>query len=711
MKYLTISKLSAWMLVVGMMGILFSCQHSKSQSEKAEALYEIEWEDKDNIPEAIIKEGKGHPQAFHPILGWRLKTYVYLDGTVRLLSGEYGPLFFNPAPFHSSAERAMLTIEDETIPLDYHKHSLHNAVKRTLRPGYFKAETKFKTGSLIQEVCINDLHTREVLIAYRWKSEGNNHPDLSIPVIVPNGNNVSSNKAVVNKFKNYGLLYYVPGGNIKAIQDNNIKAGLSKPLVIRAGYSPEQEVPDQVTYAHFEDARKNIQGYWSNLFQIVENQTSFAGLELTELKWSLKNLLGTANWDDTRGHLSLTNGTMYHFNHVTENLNQRQRGFYSFRDGNIVAYGLANIVPEVSKSQILRNIPAFKYHRGIPQITSALPGSEHHYKTPTVDVEAAGDEEKALKNASDQIYWFMLALTEYIRNTKNYEILNKVMENAHGDKKTIEAHIEDMYYFADSIVGYGPHHINRILTGDWNDYLGLIGDKGKGESFFNAGLSIVSKNRLAFIYEQCGRKEKAAKLRQQARNLKNHVGRFLGGDWFPRAVTDEGEIVGDDDGVLFLNTQTWLTFAQCGTGELRKKALFSAFDKCMTRIGPTLMNEPLPLSNEYAPFSYPPGRGENAGIWWLTGYWLTIALNQEGYTDKAREVYQSCSNMNHHKHFPGEWWSPFMAPDGIDGPVSDDFGKAQQKPFNRERDPNEVAKYAFKLWYATHTDSLKHMNW
>jgi hypothetical protein len=80
-----------------------------------------------------------------------------------------------------------------------------------------------------------------------------------------------------------------------------------------------------------------------------------------------------------------------------------------------------------------------------------------------------------------------------------------------------------------------------------------------------------------------------------------------------------------------------------------------------------------------------------------------MALDQEGLAAEADAVYASCSMHNHHRQFPAEWWSPLMAPDGIDGPASPNFGRAQQPPtFDRECNPNEAAKYAPKLWFATH---------
>lgn len=45
--------------------------------------------------------------------------------------------------------------------------------------------------------------------------------------------------------------------------------------------------------------------------------------------------------------------------------------------------------------------------------------------------------------------------------------------------------------------------------------------------------------------------------------------------------------------------------------------------------------------------------------------------------------------------------------------IPDPFGKAQQASsgFSRETNPNEVAKFAYKLWGATHRGDSGRINW
>jgi hypothetical protein len=672
--------------------IILSC----STKEKAPT-YFVKWNDTSLIPEAVITGGEGHPQAYHNVSGFRLKSYVYLDGTARFLSGEFGSQFFTKAPFQENFKKPILIVGKDTITLDLNMLARKIKTVRILRPGSFEATIMLDKGSLIQTVAIDSIDSRKAYISYKWKGVNEARIKYYINTQVPAEQ--ISDSIITFPFPDYGHFYYVTNGKVISGTTNGIDASLDKPLIIETGYSQQTDnikVPAEGLMA---DALKKNNAYWSMLFSRIKTQ--FTGEDLTELKWSLMQCVTTAIYDKTRNFYCFTNGGMYVFDHLSTSLDQRNSGLFNYQSGNIAVFGLSSILPEICRSQLLACIPSFRHDKGTAAFVSALPGSEYRYKAPGGGNEPGVSD--SLRLSSSEVYWFILGLTEYIRVTNDLGILDVKIANAHNEIKTVLEHTNDILRFADEKVGYGPHGLCRFLSGDWNDYLNRIGHFGKGESFFNTALNIISKERLANLYEKLNKPNEAQKLRLQAQLLREKTDKFLTGPWYPRGIDDNGKIIGTDR--VFLEPQSWLGMAGCATPEGRKKALLISIEKCYTKIGLTLIDKPI-QKGEWKNITdrddFPRGTGENGGIWWISNYWMSMALASEGLKEKADEIYQLCSLSNHHKLFPNEFWSPFMAPDGIDSPLSANFGKGQQESegMSRETNPNEVDKYPFKIWYA-----------
>jgi hypothetical protein len=173
-------------------------------------------------------------------------------------------------------------------------------------------------------------------------------------------------------------------------------------------------------------------------------------------------------------------------------------------------------------------------------------------------------------------------------------------------------------------------------------------------------------------------------------------------------------LVGDaTEDRVYLDGAPWMALARLGDPARRREMLLAALRRCDTPIGPALIDRPLD-HDSFASRThclYPPGAGENGGVWWIVGQWMALALDDAGWADEALALHHRCSRANHHRCFPGEWWSPLMAPDGIDGPASPHFGRSQQaaeaypqpwaEGFHRAINPHEVAKWAYQLAFAT----------
>jgi len=105
-------------------------------------VYHSNWIETDGLPIAVIDGGRGHPHAHHPLAGWRMKANIYLDGTVRPFSGEFGSRFFSMSPMDPAARRAQLELLDGTmVVLDL---NILPEVERQLHCGRFIARVTLR---------------------------------------------------------------------------------------------------------------------------------------------------------------------------------------------------------------------------------------------------------------------------------------------------------------------------------------------------------------------------------------------------------------------------------------------------------------------------------------------------------------------------------------------------------------------------------------
>jgi len=85
--------------------------------------------------------------------------------------------------------------------------------------------------------------------------------------------------------------------------------------------------------------------------------------------------------------------------------------------------------------------------------------------------------------------WLVLALTEYIKETGDFDFLNEVMPYFDEGKATVYEHLMQVMYrlYADR----GQHGLCLAFFGDWNDSLTGICRKGKGESVWMSMASFL----------------------------------------------------------------------------------------------------------------------------------------------------------------------------------------------------------------------------
>lgn len=175
------------------------------------------------------------------------------------------------------------------------------------------------------------------------------------------------------------------------------------------------------------------------------------------------------------------------------------------------------------------------------------------------------NDEHDVRDFSDSPIWAPIALNSYIRETGDFEILNRVIPFCGSDETaTVDEHIRRAldYMYRDR----AANGLVRMRGGDWAD--GLEGINKYGADATSVWVTIAAyyaQKMMADIYGAQGDAEKEAEMLRRNADYKQAVNTAgWDGNWLCYAFFEDGEPIGSSknlEGKIWLNPQTWGIFS------------------------------------------------------------------------------------------------------------------------------------------------------
>lgn len=312
----------------------------------------------------------------------------------------------------------------------------------------------------------------------------------------------------------------------------------------------------------------------------------------------------------------------------------REISFYA--TGTVRGVGVRDASQDVL-SNILYDLPASKKKLKLIMAQQYRCGKTVHYFYP---------EEKTppfISDRSDNHLWMIYAAYQIVMEEGKIDFLNEEAEYFDGGRGSVWEHLKKSISF--TVANLGKDGLPLMLGSDWNDMLSNVCKEGKGESVFVSQMLVLACKKMMELGKLLG--NELPEYKKIIQNQENILNEFCwDGEWFIRAVTDEGMKLGKKGDVcaeLWINTQSWAVLSESTT----KERGISAMNAVMERLdcGYGLMKLYPPLQRNYPSKANEltfaqPGIGENGGVFCHASTWAIIAQCMLGNNNLAYKIYR-----------------------------------------------------------------------
>ena len=271
---------------------------------------------------------------------------------------------------------------------------------------------------------------------------------------------------------------------------------------------------------------------------------------------------------------------------------------------------------------------------------------------------------------SDDRPWLAYTVAQYVEATQDWLVLDERIPFLEGpllaDGETDNFFLpkiseqqatlfEHCALALDKSLDAGRHGLPLMGTGDWNDGMNRVGEKGEGESVWLGWFLHTALVAFAPLAAARGEHARVKLWTNHADVLKVALEREAwDDDWYVRGYFDDGASLGassNDECRIDSIAQSWAVLSGAATPGRAQHAMASLDRELIRRDDgfALLFTPPFGATARDPGYikGYPPGVRENGGQYTHAATWSVIAFAMLGDGDKATELFGMLNPINH----------------------------------------------------------------